>query len=162
MKRALKWVILIFLAFFAEQYFLIDGITLNFSFLLIYLFAIEHTFTETEQKKIASSELLPLLFFAMTGLIEDLFQGIIGPAIISKSISGMFLIVLTRQLFFHWTEIFKTLVIFSFTILDETIYSFIVIYFFSIEISSSLLLKKILISGLINIPFGLILSWKKP
>ncbi len=162
MKRALKWAILIFLAFFIEQYFLIDGITLNFSFLLIYLFAIEYTFTETEQKKIASSELLPLLFFAMTGLIEDLFQGIIGPAIISKSISGMFLIVLTRQLFFHWTEIFKTLVIFSFTILDETIYSFIVICFFSIEISSSLLLKKILISGLINIPFGLILSWKRP
>ncbi len=162
MKKHLKWAIFIFIVFLTEQYFLIDGNTLNFSFLLIYLFAIEYTFTETEQKKITSSELFPLIFFAIIGLIEDLFQGIIGPAIISKSITGMFLIVLARQIFFNWTEIFKTLVIFSFTILDETIYSSIIIYSFSIEIFPSLLLKKILISGLINIPFGLILSWKRP
>lgn len=162
MKSILKWSIYIFLTFFIEQIFIIDGINFNFSFLLIYLFVIHYFFPDIEQKKIAPSEFLPILFFITIGLIEDLFQGIIGPAIISKTLTGYLLILLIKQLFFHWTELFKAIVICIFTVMDELIYSFIMIYFFNINIEYFMLLKVSFIKGLLNIPFGLILSWRKP
>ncbi len=161
MKDLIKWGIFIFFTFFIEQTFTIDSISFNFSFLLIYLFVIHYFFPEIEQKKIAPSEILPVLFFVTVGVIEDMFQGIIGPAIISKTITGVILIILVRQLFFHWTEIFKALVIFIFTIMDEIIYSLIVVYFFNFNLNPQLF-KIFFIRGLINIPLGLILSWRKP
>jgi len=96
------------------------------------------------------------------GLIEDLFQGVIGPGIISKTITGALLIIVVKQLFFHWTELFKALIIFIFTITDELIYSLIIIYFFNFDMEYISFFKVLLIKGLFNIPFGLILSWKKP
>ncbi|GAB5045636.1 hypothetical protein [Thermodesulfovibrio sp. TK110] len=161
MKDLIKWGIFVFFTFFIEQTFTIDSISFNFSFLLIYLFVIHYFFPEIEQKKIAPSEILPVLFFVTVGVIEDMFQGIIGPAIISKTITGVILIILVRQLFFHWTEIFKALVIFIFTIMDEIIYSLIVVYFFNFNLNPQLF-KIFFIRGLINIPLGLILSWRKP
>lgn len=162
MKSVLKWSIFIFFTFFIEQIFTIDSINFNFSFLLIYLFVINYFFPKTEQKKIAPSEFLPVLFFITIGLIEDLLQGIIGPAIISKTITGFLLIILVRQLFFHWTETFKALVICIFTIIDELIYSMIMIYFFNFSVEYLQLTKNLFIKGLINVPIGLILSWRKP
>ncbi|WP_353683418.1 hypothetical protein V4D30_05955 [Thermodesulfovibrio sp. 3907-1M] len=161
MKHVIKWGIFIFFTFFIEQIFTIDSISFDFSFLLIYLFVIHYFFPEIEQKKIAPSETLPVLFFVTVGVVEDFFQGIIGPAIISKTITGVMLIILVRQLFFHWTEFFKALVIFIFTIMDEIIYSLIMVYFFNFSLSTQLF-KIFFIRGLINIPFGLILSWRKP
>ncbi|GAQ94319.1 hypothetical protein TAGGR_1498 [Thermodesulfovibrio aggregans] len=161
MRHLTKWSVLIFSAFFIEQIFTIGNISFNFSFLLIYLFVIDYFFPEVEQKKIAPSEVLPVLFFVMIGLIEDFFQGIIGPAVISKTITGVLLIVLVRQLFFHWTEIFKALVIFVFTIIDEIISSLIMIYFFDFSFNTQLF-KAVFLRGLINIPIGLILSRRKP
>lgn len=162
MKSILKWSVFIFLTFFIEQIFTIDGINFNFSFLLIYFFVIHNFFPDRKQKKIAPSEFLPILFFVIIGLIEDLFQGILGPAIISKTLTGYLLILLIKQIFFYWTELFKAIVICVFTVLDELIYSFIVIYFFNINVKYFMLLKVSFIKGLINIPLGLILSWKKP
>ncbi|MEN2994205.1 MAG: hypothetical protein ABDH19_02510 [Thermodesulfovibrio sp.] len=162
MNFLIKWVILTSFTFLLEQLITIDGITLNFSFLLIFLFVIHYFFPDIEQKKIAPSELLPILFFLMIGLVEDLFQGIIGPSIISKTITGYLLILLIKQLFFHWTELFKAVIICLFTMIDELIYSFIMIYFFNISVGYIMLLKTSLIKALVNIPFGLILSWKKP
>jgi len=161
MKSVIKWCILIFFTFFIEQIFTIESINFNFSFLLIYFFVINYFFPEVEQKKIAPSEILPVLFFLVVGLIEDLLQGIIGPAVISKTITGVLLIILVKQLFFHWTSEFKALVIFVFTIIDEVIYSSIMIYFFNFAVTMQLF-KTFFIQGLINIPIGLILSWRKP
>lgn len=157
-----KWAILIFLVFFAEHLLTINGLNFNFSFLLIYIFIIKFFFPQTEQKKIAPSEIVPVIFSAVIGLIEDLIQGVIGPAIISKTITGSLLMVLVKQLFFHWTEIFKACVILVFTILDETIYSLIIVYFFNFNTQYTMLLKDFFIKGLINIPPGLILTWRKP
>ncbi len=162
MKITLKWILLVFFVFLTEELVAIDGISLNLSFLLIYLFVINHFFYKSERKKIAPSEFLPVIFFATIGLLEDLFQGIIGPAIISKTLTGVILMILVKQLFFHWTEFFKALVICFFTILDEAIYSFIVIYFFNYYVDPFFLVKSFIIKGLVNIPLGLISSWRKP
>jgi hypothetical protein len=161
MKSVIKWFIFIFFTFFVEQVFTIGNINFNFSFLLIYLFVIHYFFPKVEQKKIAPSETLPVLFFVTVGAVEDLFQGIVGPAIISKTITGVLLIILVRQLFFHWTETFKALVIFIFTLIDEVIYSSIMIYFFNFSVNLQLF-KALFIKGLINVPIGLLLSWRKP
>ncbi|MCS7214674.1 MAG: hypothetical protein RMI30_02840 [Thermodesulfovibrio sp.] len=150
------------MTFLIEKTFTIEGLNFNFSFLLIYLFVIHYFFPKVEQKKIEPSELLPILFFIIVGLLEDLFQGILGPAVISKSITGYLLILLIKQLFFHWTELFKAIIICIFTIIDEIIYSLIMIYFFNISLDYFSLLKLSFIKGLSNIPFGLILSWRKP
>uniref|UniRef100_A0A7C4EKQ7 Rod shape-determining protein MreD n=1 Tax=Thermodesulfovibrio aggregans TaxID=86166 RepID=A0A7C4EKQ7_9BACT len=157
-----KWVIFTFLIFFAEHILTFKGLNFNFSFLLIYIFVIKYFFPKTEQKKIAPSEALPVLFSSGIGLIEDLFQGIIGPAIISKTITGSLLIILVKQLFFHWTEIFKAFIILIFTVIDETIYSLIMVYFFNFNTEYIMLLKNFFIKGLINIPLALILTWRKP
>ncbi|WP_297210046.1 MULTISPECIES: hypothetical protein [Thermodesulfovibrio] len=162
MKHFFKWAILTFSAFFLEQILTIDGLTFNFSFLLVFLFIIDYFFPKTEQKKVYPSEILPLCYFIVVGLIEDLFQGVIGPAIISKSFTGILLMILVRQLFFNWTEIFKAAVILTFTVIDEAFYSFIVVYFFNYNISYLPLIKGFIVKGLINIPAGLILSWRKP
>ncbi|WP_028844951.1 hypothetical protein [Thermodesulfovibrio thiophilus] len=162
MKFLIKLAIFIFVIFFVEQVFTLNNINFNFSFLLIYLFVIHYFFPEIEQKKIAPSETLPVFFFVLVGLIEDLFQGVIGPGIISKTITGSLLIIVVKQLFFHWTELFKALIIFIFTITDELIYSLIIIYFFNFDMEYISFFKVLLIKGLFNIPFGLILSWKKP
>lgn len=157
-----KWIIFIFFVFFAQHLLTINGLNFNFSFLLIYIFVIKYFFPKTEQKKIAPSEIVPVVFSASIGTIEDLIQGIIGPAIISKTITGSFLMILVKQLFFHWTEIFKACVILVFTIIDETIYSLIMVYFFNFNTPYSMLLKDFFIKGLTNIPLGLILTWRKP
>jgi hypothetical protein len=103
-----------------------------------------------------------MLFFVLIGLFDDLTQGIIGPAIISKTIAGISLVILTKQLFFHWTEQFKGLIVFLLTLLDETIYSIVIIYFFNLQFDNLLLIKTTLIRALFNIPIGLIISWRKP
>lgn len=156
-----KWLIVVFVVFLIQQLFTIKGINFNLSFLLVYLFAIHYCSHKTEQKKIVPSELLSILFFVTVGLVEDLFQGIIGAAIISKTITGILLIILVKQSLFHWTEPFKALVIFIFTIIDEAIYTSIMVYFFNFNIKYGLIFKVFLIQGLINIPFGLILSRRK-
>lgn len=157
-----KWVIFIFFVFFAEHLLIINGLNFNFSFLLIYIFVIKYFFPKREEKKIAPSEAVPVIFSASVGLIEDLIQGIIGPAIISKTITGSLLMIMVKQLFFHWTEIFKACVILVFTILDEMIYSLIMAYFLNFNTPYPMLLKNFFIKGLINIPWGLILTWRKP
>lgn len=162
MKVVFKWALLTFFVFLFEQFFIIDGTSFNFSFLLIFFFVIYYFFPKEEQKKIAPSELIPVFYFAAIGLIEDLFQGIIGPAIISKVFTGVLLIIIVKQLFFHWTDFFKALIIFTFTIIDETIYSFFMIYFFNYNVHYYVLIKNFLIKGLVNIPIGLIFSWRKP
>lgn len=162
LNELFKWSLLILFAFFAEKFITISWITLNFSFLLIYLFVIEYFFPKSEQKKLYSSDLFPVIFFIFIGIVEDFFQGIIGPAIVSKTLTGLLLTILARQLFFHWTELFKASLIFLFTILDEAIYSFIVIYFFNFKIAYLYFLASLILKGLVNVPIGLILSWRKP
>jgi hypothetical protein len=162
MTNILKWLILIFITFLAEHFITIDGIHLNFSFILVYLFVIDYMFPEEEQKKVYPSEVLPILFFSAIGFIEDLFQGIIGPAIISKTISGIGLMILAKQIFFNWTEIFKSLVIFCFTIIDEGLHTFIISYFLNIDTTPLKIFKTSVLQGLMNIPAALLLSWRKP
>lgn len=162
MKFILKWFLLILTTYLSQHFLLIIGINTNLSFLLIYFFIIEYYFPKDKQRNIAPSSIYPLMFFLLIGFMDDLLQGIWGPAIISKSISGFLLINLTNQLFFNWTEQFKGTVIFIFTLLDEIIYSGIIIYFFNISIEPLILFKQIIIRALFNIPLGLFISWGRP
>lgn len=162
MSTVLQWATLIFITFFLEQLIVLDSIHLNFSFILIYLFVIDYIFPKEEQKKIYPSEFVPILFFSFIGVLEDMFQGIIGPAIISKTITGIGLLILVRQTFFNWTEIFKSIVIFCFTIIDEGLYTFVMFYFSNIDITILKFFKTSIVQALLNIPAGLILSWRKP
>jgi|YNPBryulayer2012_1023412.scaffolds.fasta_scaffold00717_9 hypothetical protein len=162
MKNFFKWTIIVLITFFFQELITIYTIRLNFSILLIYKFVIEHFFPKEELRNITPSEVLPMLFFVLIGLFDDLTQGIIGPAIISKTIAGISLVILTKQLFFHWTEQFKGLIVFLLTLLDETIYSIVIIYFFNLQFDNLLLIKTTLIRALFNIPIGLIISWRKP
>jgi len=162
MKKFLKWSIFILITFFLQELITISTIRLNFSILLIYKFIVEHFFPKEEQRNITPSEVLPLLFFVLIGFFDDLTQGIIGPSIISKTIAGTSLIILAKQLFFHWTEQFKGLIIFLLTLIDEVIYSVVIIYFFNFQFDNLLLTKTILIRALFNIPIGLVISWRKP
>jgi len=74
------------------------------------------------------------------GLIEDLFQGVIGPGIISKTITGALLIIVVKQLF-SLDRTFQGSYYFYFTITDELIYSLIIIYFFNFDMEYISFLK---------------------
>lgn len=160
MRSILKWSILIFLSFLGEQ-FSIDGFSFNFSFLIVYLFVINYLFPSKKHKKIAPIEIM-IVFFIIVGLIQDLIHGIVGPSVISKTITGFLLLNLAKQIFFQWTDIFKAFIIYIFTVMDDGIYSLIMLYFFDINIELTYLVKSLAIKGLVNIPIGLILTWRKP
>lgn len=162
MKNFVKWSILILFTYLIQNFFILCGLKNNLSFLLAYLFVIKYYFPRENKRNIAPSEVYPLLFFILIGLIDDLIQGILGPAIISKTISGYILINLTNQLFFNWTEHFKAALIFIFTLLDELLYSGIVIYFFNFQAEPLIILKNTITISLFNIPIGLLISWRQP
>lgn len=161
MKSYLRWLLLISITYLASQILISLGLNLNLSFLLIYFFVIENFFIE-EKRNIYLSELQMILFFTLIGFIDDLIQGYLGPSIVSKNITGVFLLLLVKQSFFSWTEPFKGLVIFLFTLLDDTISNLIFMQFFSLNIDHLLLLRESLVRALFNVPVGLILSWRKP
>lgn len=162
MKLALKWLLLILSTYLSQNFLILIGINTNLSFLLIYFFIIEYYFPKDKQRNISPSEIYPLMFFILIGFIDDLIQGILGPSIISKSIAGFILINLTNQLFFNWTEQFKGTIIFFFTLLDEIIYSGIIIYFLNFTIEPLILFKDITMRALFNVPLGLFISWGRP
>lgn len=162
MKFILKWFLLILATYLSQNFLTLIGLNTNLSFLLIYFFIIEYYFPKDKQRNIATSDIYPLIFFILIGFVDDLVQGVWGPAIISKSISGFLLINLTNQLFFNWTEYFKGAVIFMFTLLDEIIYCGIIIYFFNFSIEPLILFKDIIIRALFNIPLGLLISRGRP
>lgn len=162
MRSFVKWVLIISLTFFIQQILAGFGMRTDLSFLLVYFFTIKFYFPKEKQRKISQPAVLPLLFSVLIGLLEDLTQGSWGPSIISKSISGFILIKLSNQLFFDWTEEFKGIIIFLFTLLDEVIYSGIIIYFFDFQTIPQMLTRELTISALINVPIGLLLSWRRP
>lgn len=161
MKKYIRWFILISLTMLASQILISFGLNLNLFFLLIYFFVIENFFIE-ERRNIYLSELQMILFFSLMGLIDDLIQGYLGPSLISKNISGLLLLILVKQSFFSWTEPFKGIVIFLFTLLDDTISNILFMQFFPLNIDHHLLLKESLVRALFNVPVGLVLSWRKP
>lgn len=145
-----------------EKILISKGVSCNFSFLFIFVFTINYFFPQKQHKRINSSEIIPVGVFLFFGFIEDLFQGIIGPFIISKTITGTCLMILVHQLFFNWNEFLKSLVILSFTILDNLIYTFVVSFFSNINFNYILTVKSFLAEALLNIPIGLILTKGKP
>lgn len=163
MKLLLKWFFLIILTLISQNLILfLIGIKTNLFFLLIYFFIIEYYFPNKQKRNISTSEVYPLLFFVCTGFIDDLGQGIIGPSIVSKSLTGFFLINLTNQFFFNWTEQFKGTIIFLFTLFDEIVYTAIFIYFFNMSLEPLTLFKDMIIRALFNIPLGLFITWGRP
>lgn len=162
MKFISKWFLLILSTYLSQHFLIIIGINTNLSFLLIYFFIIEYYFPKDKQRNISPTTIYPLTFVILIGFIDDLMQGIWGPSIISKSVAGFILINLTSQLFFNWTEQFKGTIIFLFTLLDEIIYSGIIIYFFNFNIEPLILFKDMTIRALFNVPIGLFISWGKP
>lgn len=160
MKSYLRWLLLISITYLASQIFISFGLNLNLSFLLVYFFIIENFFIE-DKKNIEISELKMVLFFTLIGFLDDLIQGYLGPSIISKNLTGIFLLLLVKQSFFSWTEPFKGLIIFLFTLIDEAISNIIFLQFFTLTIDHFLLLEDSLVRALFNVPIGLILSWRK-
>jgi hypothetical protein len=163
MKLLLKWFSFIILALVCQNLFLsFTGIKTNLFFLLMYLFIITYYFPKEQKRNRAPNEFYPLLFCVIIGLIEDLEQGIIGPSIISKSVTGFLLIKLAVRVFFNWNEQFKGAIIFIFTLIDEIIYMTILIYFFNLSVESLVLITEVLIRALLNVPLGLFITWGKP
>lgn len=160
MKQIIRWGLLIAITYLCSYLSIFFGFSLNLYFLLIYLFIIENIFNI--KRNLASSEINMILFFALVGLIDDLNQGYLGPSIISKIVTGVLLFLLAKQIFFSWNEQLKSIVIFLFTIIDETISVMIYIYFFHFQIDLFYFYKSAIIRALINVPIGLILSWRKP
>ncbi len=163
MKKLIKWISLTALTLLIQSLILIfTGIKTNLFFLLIFLFIVDYYFPKEQKKNISPHEVYPLIFFAFIGFIEDLGQEIIGPSIISKSITGYLLIKITNQFFFTWSPPFKGIIIFIFTLLDEFISMVIVMSFFNLDFEHFVLLKEIFIRALINVPLGLFISWGRP
>lgn len=152
----------IILLLLIEKLLISQGFNCNFSFLLIFIFVINYYFPQRGHRKVNPSEVLPLGFFVLVGILEDLFQGIIGPFIISKTLTGLCLIALIQQIFFYWSIFFKSFIIFLLTALDSIIYAFVISNFLHLKFTHFLQIKSFLEESLLNILIGLILTKGKP
>lgn len=160
MKYLLKWSFLTLFTFFLTEASTSFGLTMNLSFLLIYFFIHQELFSG-DRKKLSFPELKILAFLTIIGLIEDLRQGYIGPAVISKNIVGVSLVLLLRQSLFHWNETFKGIMLFLFTLLDETIYNTVFLLFIHTSYDHINLMRDSIIRSLLNVPLGMMLSFGK-
>lgn len=156
---ALKWLLLIFLAFTLQTQITVFETPFNFIILIVYMFALQaHIRGEKGEFSSWIWEIKCTLFGVSVGILDDIISGsIIGPSFFSKGLIGFLIAVLFGSIFFRWTPLLGIIVVFIMTIFDGFVQIVIRLTFTEIKIDFLDASITIIMQALINLLLGLLL-----
>jgi len=161
LTQALKWFLLILLAFTMQTQITVFESPFNFIILIVYLFALQ-TYSRVKKDESQTSgvrEIKSTLFGASVGILDDLISGgLIGPSFLSKGLTGFFVAVLFGSVFFRWTPLLGVVVVFVITLFDGFVQFGIRLIFSEMQFELFNAFQAIILQALVNAPLGLLLK----
>jgi cell shape-determining protein MreD len=133
---------------------------LNLTVVLVYAFAIKAPPLQSASTSFTdvSAEIRGAVFGAGIGLIEDIMSGsVIGLNVMSKGLTGLISSIVFRDLFYQWTPLIGSIVLFVITLLDGIIFVLAGQFIAGLPHRSFDVVDLVLIQALFNIPFGLLI-----
>lgn len=157
--KVFKWLLLGFAAFFAQTHFSVFDIPLNVTAVLVYAFGLKTLSSRAETFFWTSSELKSTVMGAVIGFVGDTLSGsIVGPEVFSKGAVGFLTPIIFTDVLFRWTPLFGALALCLLSILDGAVSLALRFLFTDITISHAGFLQTIVVQGLMNTAFGVILK----
>jgi hypothetical protein len=155
----LKWFLLGFAAFFAQTHFSVFDIPLNVTSVLVYAFGLRALSSRSETFFWSSPELKSTVMGALIGFVGDTLSGsIVGPEVFSKGAVGFLTPIMFTDVLFRWTPLLGALVLCFLSILDGAVSLALRFLFTDITVSHASFLQTIVVQGLMNTAFGVILK----
>ncbi|MFA5353514.1 MAG: hypothetical protein WC291_04750 [Thermodesulfovibrionales bacterium] len=158
----IRWIALTFLTF-AIQTQLPLARSLDLSIVLVYFFCLRTITRQSagwtaEGQFSGMAEFRGMAFGALIGFLEDSLSGhLIGPAVLSKGMSGLLISILFSDVLFRWTPLFGCIILFAITLMDGLIVMAIRLPLDSMSIDVAGAVQAILIRAVVNSPLGIIM-----